>query len=121
MYCLMPRRVHHIGGVVAAVGVQVLCPGIIRVAGIAVLAEEPACGRLVEPRVHILQAGGLVVYAAGKGHFVQKLGGARLALYVSKLVVFIPRNLAAVRLILVVLPRTSIWCDIAPILSIYLF
>ena len=94
----MPRGVNHIDRVISHIAVQVLRPWVVRVAGIAVLAQEPACSRLVEPRVHILQAGGLVVHAAGKGHFIQELGGARLALYVAKLVVGIACNLAAVRL-----------------------
>ena len=59
-----------------------LRPRFICIPAVRILAEEPAGSRLVETRVHILQAGGLVVHAAGKGHFVQEFGRACLALYV---------------------------------------
>ena len=66
----MPRRVDHTRGVVAAVAVQMLRPGVVRVARVRVLREEPAVLGIVVPRVHVLQARGLVRHAARVRHFV---------------------------------------------------
>jgi hypothetical protein len=69
----MPRGVDHAGGVVAAVGVQVLRPRVVRVAGVRVLRQEPSCLRVVVPRVHVLQARARVAHAARVRRFVQEL------------------------------------------------
>ena len=69
----MSRWIDHIHGIVAAVGVQVLCPRVPGVAGAGVLREEPACVRVVEARVHILQSACRIADRAGEGHFVQEV------------------------------------------------
>ena len=65
----MPRRIDHVDGVVVAVGVEVLRPRDGGRAGVAVLREEPRRCRVVVPRIHVQQAGG-VRYAAGERDLV---------------------------------------------------
>ena len=48
-----------------------LCPRIVRIATVAVLREESACRRIIVPRVHVEQAGG-VRDAAGERDLVEE-------------------------------------------------
>jgi len=88
----MPRGVDHAGGVVAAVGVQVLRPRVVRVASVrVVLRQEPPRLRVVVPRVHVLQAGARVAHAACVRRFVQELLHSAL-FKVPELVVHVVRH-----------------------------
>ena len=71
----MPRGIDHVDGVVVAVGVEVLCPGVEGGAGVAVLREEAGRGGVVVPRVHVQQAGG-IRYAARERHLVEERAAA---------------------------------------------
>jgi len=50
----------------------VLRPGVVRVARVRVLREEPAVFGIVVPRAHVLQARGFVRHAARVRRFIQK-------------------------------------------------
>ena len=55
----MSRGVYHVDGVVVAVGVEVLRPGVEGGAGVGILREEAGGGGIVVPRVHVQQARGV--------------------------------------------------------------
>ena len=67
----MPRRIDHVDGVIVAVGIQVLRPGVGGGASIGILREEAGGGGVVVPRVHVEQAGG-VRHAPRERHFVEE-------------------------------------------------
>ena len=67
----MPRGIDHVDGVVVAVGVEVLRPGVESGAGVGILREEAGGGGIVVPRVHVQQARG-VRYAPRERHFVEE-------------------------------------------------
>ena len=55
----MPRGLDHVDGVVVAVGVEVLRPGVGGGAGVAILRQETGGGGVVVPRVHVQQPRGV--------------------------------------------------------------
>ena len=55
----MSRRIDHVDGVVVAVGVEVLRPGVEGGAGVGILREEARRGRVVVAGVHVQQARGV--------------------------------------------------------------
>ena len=69
----MPRRIHHIGRIIPAVCVEVLCPGVIGVAGVAILRDKSARSRVIESRIHVLQTRRRIRYATGEGDFICSL------------------------------------------------
>ena len=56
---VMPRGIDHVDGVVVAVGVEVLRPGVEGGAGVGILREEARRGRVVVAGVHVQQARGV--------------------------------------------------------------
>ena len=68
----MPRGIDHVDGVVVAVGVEMLRPGVEGGAGVAVLRQETGGGRVVVARVHVQQARS-VGNAPRKRHLVEEL------------------------------------------------
>ena len=82
----MPRGIDHVDGVVVAVGVEMLRPGVESGAGVGILREEAGGGGIVVPRVHVQQARGVrnaprerhlveERFAAGRRHAVPTGGG----------------------------------------------
>ena len=67
----MPRRIDHVDGVIVAVGIQVLRPGVGGGTGIGILRQEAGGGGVVVPRVHVEQAGG-VRNAPRERHLVEE-------------------------------------------------
>ena len=87
---VMPRGIDHVDGVVVAVGVEMLRPGVEGGAGVGILREEARRGRVVVAGVHVQQARGVrnaprerhlveERIAAGRRHAVAP-GGGRMRL-----------------------------------------
>ena len=49
-----------------------LCPRIVRIATVAVLREESACRRIIEPRIHILEPSRFIRNAPRERHLVEE-------------------------------------------------
>ena len=67
----MSRGIDHVDGVVVAVGVEVLRPGVEGGAGVGIQRQEPGSGRVVVPGVHVEQARG-IRYAPRERHLVEE-------------------------------------------------
>ena len=67
----MSRGIDHVDGIVVAVGVEVLRPGVEGGAGVGILREEARRGRVVVAGVHVQQARS-VRYAPRERHLVEE-------------------------------------------------